>query len=339
MLKITTSNGDTLIHADQESDAMKFTATDGSQVVVHAGEWGRHKYIRKEGNRYIYPEDLQKANDVQKHRAEVLSDRRQAKKDRAFVKESKEITKVMRKELNNYGMNVSKEDANQIRRNINTNGQIQSAHQRTVSTVAGTYNQERRATNPEAAKAQIAERRKRKEAENRPLRVADQQASAHQTSIKKTDNADGSKEMWRRSPDAETAKAQIKERREKKAKEKLESGVNNMRRNAEIRKKKIEAEKQKDNAHAIASDLTNKRNSANYPSEGIELQKKKTAQRKKAKEILDKGFETSSAEEERKKAGTRAKKRPKSRTRNVLNGSVKIKKGSSVKISGPVGNR
>lgn len=59
MLRITTTNGDTLIHADQQSDAIKLTATDGSRVMVHAGEWGKHKYIRKEGNRYIYPEDLE----------------------------------------------------------------------------------------------------------------------------------------------------------------------------------------------------------------------------------------------------------------------------------------
>lgn len=64
MLRITTTNGDTLIHADQQSDAMKLTATDGSQVIVHAGEWGKHKYIRKEGNRYIYPEDLEKAKNT-----------------------------------------------------------------------------------------------------------------------------------------------------------------------------------------------------------------------------------------------------------------------------------
>lgn len=29
--------------------------------LIHGREWGRHKYIRKEGNRYIYPEDLQKS--------------------------------------------------------------------------------------------------------------------------------------------------------------------------------------------------------------------------------------------------------------------------------------
>lgn len=262
MLKITTTNGNTLIHADQQPDAIIGKSVDGSQYLVHAGEWGRHKYIRKEGNRYIYPEDLKKANDVQKHHAEVLADRRIAKKDRAHVKEDKEITNVMRKELRNYGVNLSKEDANQVRRDINTNGQIQSAHQRTVSTVSGTYNQERRATDPEAAKAQIAERRRRKEAENRPLRTADQQASAHQTSIKKTDNADGTKRMERRVADADTAKAQIKERREKKSK--LVEG-------------------QRKSAHA-GYEADKKAFPEGGSTEELERQKKKTAARKRAKE-------------------------------------------------------
>lgn len=295
MLKITTTNGDTLIHADQQPDAKTIQGYDGSRVLVHGGAWEKHKYIRKEGNKYIYPEDLQKANDVQKHHAEVLADRRQAKKDRAHVKENKEITNVMRKELRNYGMNLSKEEANQLRRNINTNSQIQSAHQRTVSTVPGTYNQERRATDAKAAKAEIAERRKRKEAENRPLRTADQQASAHQVSIKKTDNSDGTKEMWRRSPDAETAKAQIKDRREKK-------------------KKRVED--QRKSAHSGYE-----RNKKIFPDGGsteeLEIQKDKTKARKTQKrveEILKKKREAN---------------RPKSRNKNVTSGGKKIKTGKS----------
>lgn len=34
--------------------------TEGN-FLIHGREWGQHKYIRKEGNRYIYPEDLQKS--------------------------------------------------------------------------------------------------------------------------------------------------------------------------------------------------------------------------------------------------------------------------------------
>ncbi len=59
MLQITTTNGDTLIHGDDRPKAT-IRSYDGSEVIVHAGTWGQHKYIRKEGNRYIYPEDLQK---------------------------------------------------------------------------------------------------------------------------------------------------------------------------------------------------------------------------------------------------------------------------------------
>ena len=59
MLQITTTNGDTLIHGDDRPKAT-IRSYDGSEVIVHAGAWGQHKYIRKEGNRYIYPEDLQR---------------------------------------------------------------------------------------------------------------------------------------------------------------------------------------------------------------------------------------------------------------------------------------
>lgn len=39
---------------------------DGNYILAHAGKWRQHKYIRKEGNRYIYPEDLRrgKATDA-----------------------------------------------------------------------------------------------------------------------------------------------------------------------------------------------------------------------------------------------------------------------------------
>lgn len=33
---------------------------DGNYILAHAGKWRQHKYIRKEGNRYIYPEDLRR---------------------------------------------------------------------------------------------------------------------------------------------------------------------------------------------------------------------------------------------------------------------------------------
>lgn len=68
MLQIKTTNGNTLIHADQQPDTYNGRSYDGSQYMVHAGEWGRHKYIRKEGNRYIYPEDLQKKASAGLHK-------------------------------------------------------------------------------------------------------------------------------------------------------------------------------------------------------------------------------------------------------------------------------
>ena len=68
MLQIKTTNGNTLVHADQRPDTYNGRSYDGSQYMVHAGEWGRHKYIRKEGNRYIYPEDLQKKASAGLHK-------------------------------------------------------------------------------------------------------------------------------------------------------------------------------------------------------------------------------------------------------------------------------
>ena len=38
----------------------------GNYDLAHAGEWKQHKYIRKEGNRYIYPEDLAKGGKKSK---------------------------------------------------------------------------------------------------------------------------------------------------------------------------------------------------------------------------------------------------------------------------------
>ena len=224
-----------------------------------------HKYLYiDENGRYVYPEDVSKANNIQKHHAQVLSDRRIAKKDRAHVKEDKEITNAMRKELNNMGYNIGKKDSEQLRRNINTNSQIQSAHQRSVKTIKGTYDQERRAANPEAAKAEITERRRKKESSTRPLRVADQQASAHQGSISLKNNSNGTKDITRRVSDADTGKAIIKERREKRRKN---------------------LDQQRKSAHA-GYELDKKMYPDGGSTEELERQKEKTANRKKAKETI-----------------------------------------------------
>lgn len=81
MLQIKTTSGETLIHADQRPDTYNGRSYDGSQYMVHAGEWGHHKYIRKEGNRYIYPEDLQKkaqagVQRVKQKTKEIYDDRK-----------------------------------------------------------------------------------------------------------------------------------------------------------------------------------------------------------------------------------------------------------------------
>ena len=39
--------------------------SSGGLALAHGAEWRRHKYIRKEGNRYIYPEDLKKQQAAQ----------------------------------------------------------------------------------------------------------------------------------------------------------------------------------------------------------------------------------------------------------------------------------
>jgi len=78
MLKITTSNGNVLVHADQQPDSYNGQSADGSTYMVHGGSWGKHKYIRKEGNRYIYPEDMSRKEK-----------KRIKKADAKFIEESK----------------------------------------------------------------------------------------------------------------------------------------------------------------------------------------------------------------------------------------------------------
>ena len=307
MLKITTSNGDTLIHADQESDAMKFTATDGSQVVVHAGAWGRHKYIRKEGNRYIYPEDLQKekgikgAIDRKKFRKNI------DRKDQAFVNETKERNKT-----------------NPMPTATPTRDQVVSAHQQSTAKYLddptnSSYVYRIADGNQQAALKKERDFRKQRGKE------LDQINSAHQGSTRmenlKDDIGSYKNLHWR---DGEAARAN-----KEAARERHKRNSEHVSFETETKKNMSDTKRQFDQMSDPSSKPKN-----------LELQKKKTDQRKKAKEILDKGFESSAAEEERKKAGARpAKKRPKSRTRNVINGSVKIKKGASVKTNGPVGRR
>ena len=102
MLQITTSNGNVLVHADQHPDSYNGQSADGSTYMVHGGSWGNHKYIRKEGNRYIYPEDLQKAAANQKQKI----------KDKKFVKEGGQTIGVKRNDqiLSAHGGALKKYD-------------------------------------------------------------------------------------------------------------------------------------------------------------------------------------------------------------------------------------
>lgn len=104
MLQIKTTNGNTLVHADQQPDTYNGRSYDGSQYMVHAGEWGRHKYIRKEGNRYIYPEDLQKKASAGLHKVakaakDVYDDRETyAKAAKKMVSDAAERSKYRMKD-------------------------------------------------------------------------------------------------------------------------------------------------------------------------------------------------------------------------------------------------
>lgn len=109
MLEIRMASGDVLIHDDQQPDAMTIKGYDGSQVLVHAGEWGRHKYIRKEGNRYIYPEDLQKA--AQRGYEVVKKGQKIASTANDFIKTKAEIAKYATKDALRKGSEAASKTA------------------------------------------------------------------------------------------------------------------------------------------------------------------------------------------------------------------------------------
>lgn len=46
----------------------------GNYDLAHAGEWKQHKYIRKEGNRYIYAEDLKKQRELSEAKQKYTDD-------------------------------------------------------------------------------------------------------------------------------------------------------------------------------------------------------------------------------------------------------------------------
>ena len=109
MLEIKMTSGDVLVHGDQQPDAMIVKGYDGSKVLVHAGEWGRHKYIRKEGNRYIYPEDLQKA--AQRGYEVVKKGQKVASAANDFIRTRAEIAKYATKDALRKGSEAASKTA------------------------------------------------------------------------------------------------------------------------------------------------------------------------------------------------------------------------------------
>ena len=294
MLKITTTNGDTLIHADQQSDGMKLTAVDGSQVIVHAGEWGRHKYIRKEGNKYIYPEDLQKENGVSDRKAAKAI----AKKDKQFLKEKKMIEKRADKAVGVKGV------ANEIRETQ----QMTNAHQGSTA-YGGLDSYGYRVADAENAKERIAARRAEKNRLNERKKINQQQDNAHI----------GYAEDKKKFGDEETSTEEL-----------------------EIQKKKTKARKQQKAAHQGYEADRKKWGDTETSTEELEIQKEKTKQRKRAKEKAanrEEYLKNLSKAKSKKSGASESDNRPEGRTRNVLDGSMTIKKKRKIKTSGPVGSR
>lgn len=53
----------------------------------HGIEWKKHKYLYKDGDRYIYPEDIK--NMAKEKASAMIADQKQKHKDRKFVKSSR----------------------------------------------------------------------------------------------------------------------------------------------------------------------------------------------------------------------------------------------------------
>ena len=288
MLQITTTNGDTLIHADQQPNAIIGQSVDGSQYLVHAGEWGKHKYIRKEGNRYIYPEDLQRSpgNRPQGRKRNVIDGKmdvkindkrttlRQINKDKEFVEYSPNKVNGLRNQaqaISNAHQNSTARDKEyedlggymyrdgEQHRN---NGDLQSA----------------------SIKKQIAKTAERKQKKHEAYeKAAKQLTNAHQTSTKKYGD-DGYLYQDTSLSDKGLQTENLKKQKTKTAARKIEKEENE--------KKRAKADQQRKSAHAGYEE-----DKKNFPDGGsteeLEIQKRKTRNRKidkKSKEILSKGF-------------------------------------------------
>lgn len=124
-----------------------------------------HKYLYKIGDRYIYPEDVPKGTtEIQQHHAQVLSDRRQAKKDRKYAKESKGIDNRID---NQFGISGAA-------RSIRNTQQMTKSHQGTTE-YGGLDSYLTRLTDSDKAKDQIKKRKLAKAIDN----TDSQRKSAH----------------------------------------------------------------------------------------------------------------------------------------------------------------
>lgn len=117
------------------------------QMLKHGVEWRKHKYIRKEGNRYIYPEDVKnkataaaniaenltkgaatvagtKLSNMKDKATSAIADQKQKSKDREFVTGDKTLVDKAKRKLGmtkTLGRDANKETA-----------QLTNAHQRST---------------------------------------------------------------------------------------------------------------------------------------------------------------------------------------------------------------
>lgn len=270
MLQITTTNGDTMIHGDGRPEAT-IRSYDGSEVIVHAKEWGNHKYIRKEGNRYIYPEDLQrsgshgpkgrKRNMLEGGMDVKIRDKRttvaQMEKDKEFVKYSPNQVNKRRTQaqaVTNAHQNATVKDE----KHENLGG---------YSYRDGEYQRQNPSTDNMKQQILNTEIRRKKEYESKE-REAKQITNAHNKfTAKKGDNGyvyyDA--EQYRNNPDLQSAG--VKKQKAKTAKRKADAA-------------KVVKEHQNATTHRKGS------------TEELERQKQKTAQRKQAKETVERTSDT-----------------------------------------------
>lgn len=269
MLKITTSNGDTLIHADQQPDSYNGRSADGSTYMVHGRSWGKHKYIRKEGNRYIYPEDLKKkAEDVGNAISSTASNVKKSVKDNLYKTAESAAQKAFK---------FAEEQSTK-------------------------YMESSPIYQKQKAKYDNAVDQAKKSAKINDIKTKNSMAAMTRESIKDQKEHDRKiKAMEAKSRKREALRKKEEEEEKKLKKEKdRKKYLNNVRLNKktkdvqkhidevndEIAKERKKINQQRDNAHRMT---THKKTSS---KNSVELQKQKTAQRKQAKDTLERTSDT-----------------------------------------------